>query len=522
MNKELHNKYLILLLILLGSFFVFKSYYSTSFPITGDEAYHWEWSRHLALGYYDHPPMIAWIMAIIGSIGNIIGGPMLFWTRLPGLLSTIGILILAYLLLVQTTMNKKMGIYGVLFLILTPFFSLGSNLVTTDHSLIFFSGLTIYLLYQALFNNRNKFWYYAGLSLGCAFLSKFISILLFPGLFLFFLLSPEYWYWFKRKEPYLFILIGILLYIPNLVWNAQNNWVTFMFNFYRNNSQLSIMSLLGTIVGQMGMIGMLLFPILIISLIRGVKQGVKLKDRKALFFSLLSLSVLGFFALVGLLGNVGAHWTAIAYLPAVVTFFYVYQDLFDKMHFKKIMWWSLHIGLVLSFIVIIAIHVLLSFNYLLPEEINIAGETIEINHTLFGFFYGWDEVGIHLNELQTEYEEQLFYVTSHYAVSSMLSFNTPGQPLVRLLGQKYITGLNYVYWNNYSDLKGESAIFICKNPEESEILYSTFQNVEKLESLEIYNPAGLNVRTFYFFYAEGFMGKDLTITNNKVMSWFKN
>jgi len=28
-------------------------------PLHPDEAYYWEWSRHLAAGYFDHPPAIA-------------------------------------------------------------------------------------------------------------------------------------------------------------------------------------------------------------------------------------------------------------------------------------------------------------------------------------------------------------------------------------------------------------------------------------------------------------------------------
>ena len=32
-------------------------------PLVPDEAYYWEWSRHLALGYFDHPAAIAWLIA---------------------------------------------------------------------------------------------------------------------------------------------------------------------------------------------------------------------------------------------------------------------------------------------------------------------------------------------------------------------------------------------------------------------------------------------------------------------------
>ena len=31
-------------------------------PLTGDEAYYWEWAKHLALGYADRPPMVAYLI----------------------------------------------------------------------------------------------------------------------------------------------------------------------------------------------------------------------------------------------------------------------------------------------------------------------------------------------------------------------------------------------------------------------------------------------------------------------------
>src|SRR5262245_46064480 len=32
-------------------------------PISPEEAYHWNFSRHLDWSYYDHPPMLAWAIA---------------------------------------------------------------------------------------------------------------------------------------------------------------------------------------------------------------------------------------------------------------------------------------------------------------------------------------------------------------------------------------------------------------------------------------------------------------------------
>ena len=44
-------------------------------PITFDEAYYWMWSKHLAGGYYDHPPMVA----VVIRLGTLIAGFPAYW-----------------------------------------------------------------------------------------------------------------------------------------------------------------------------------------------------------------------------------------------------------------------------------------------------------------------------------------------------------------------------------------------------------------------------------------------------------
>src|SRR5260221_10504269 len=38
-----------------------------------DETYYWDWSRHLAFGYYDHPPVIAWLIAAGNWLAGLFG-----------------------------------------------------------------------------------------------------------------------------------------------------------------------------------------------------------------------------------------------------------------------------------------------------------------------------------------------------------------------------------------------------------------------------------------------------------------
>ena len=48
--------------------FISRSILAAAVPLSGDEAYFWEWSRHLALGYYSHPPITGWLIALITTI----------------------------------------------------------------------------------------------------------------------------------------------------------------------------------------------------------------------------------------------------------------------------------------------------------------------------------------------------------------------------------------------------------------------------------------------------------------------
>src|SRR5579871_3291440 len=54
-------------------------------PITFDEAYYWMWSKHLAGGYYDHPPMVALVI----RAGTMIAGDTEFGVRLVSILSAL-------------------------------------------------------------------------------------------------------------------------------------------------------------------------------------------------------------------------------------------------------------------------------------------------------------------------------------------------------------------------------------------------------------------------------------------------
>ena len=44
--------------------------YNATLPLHYDEAYYWVWTQRLDFSYFDHPPMIAWLLWIVGRLGQ--------------------------------------------------------------------------------------------------------------------------------------------------------------------------------------------------------------------------------------------------------------------------------------------------------------------------------------------------------------------------------------------------------------------------------------------------------------------
>ena len=65
--------------------YVVRLFYMSYLQLAPDEAYYWYWSKHLDWSYFDHPPMIAYIMAIFTAVGT----DSAFFVRFGGLVCSV-------------------------------------------------------------------------------------------------------------------------------------------------------------------------------------------------------------------------------------------------------------------------------------------------------------------------------------------------------------------------------------------------------------------------------------------------
>src|SRR5258708_38574396 len=66
-----------LLIALVGYAFFLRVLYSGQIELIPEEAYYWNYSRHLDIGYLDHPPMVAWLI----RLGTLLFGDTEFGVR---------------------------------------------------------------------------------------------------------------------------------------------------------------------------------------------------------------------------------------------------------------------------------------------------------------------------------------------------------------------------------------------------------------------------------------------------------
>jgi 4-amino-4-deoxy-L-arabinose transferase-like glycosyltransferase len=206
----------------LAATLAFRCWLSAALPISADEAYFILWGRHPALGYYDHPPMVGWLLAPLAALSEAA-----WWVRLPSVL-----LPAALAFLVRRALAEGFGRdadtadLAALAVLLLPV-NVWNVLITTDTPLIFFSVLSM------LAFARQRF-FLAGLLLGLAFFSKYLAALL--GL--------AYLAWAigaRRPRAFLWALAGALPFgLVNLWWNWQNCWCNVMFNAINRNEDAAL------------------------------------------------------------------------------------------------------------------------------------------------------------------------------------------------------------------------------------------------------------------------------------------
>lgn len=453
-------------LILIVSISLLRFILAAKVGLGDDEAYYWEWSRHLQLSYYDHPAMVSWLI----KAGTFLFGTNSFGVRVFGLVANT---LSGWLLwkIGNELYGRKAAWAAALLYFCAPLFNIGGILMVPDAPMGLAWVLFAYLLWRILIGGHRDLlsWMAIGSVLGFGFLSKYTMVLIaFSAICL--MLSERDWRkLFATKGFWLACAIAAALSLPIVIWNAGLGWPTLAYHL--RDRQMGGGGANFNRWGQFWVSqAIALGPaLLILSLWVWASSLFRWRDRSSRFVLLLSLPTFFLFAAQSLFAEFKPHWPAPAY---VLVFLSAGAWLASGFASEARV---LHIYFVRSVLALI-VAVFLPLNVLfyvsafypvLPKLARQiapqAGWDPKFDPT--NDLFGWPEAFARASELRREFvargEPAPFLSTSRYQLVAQLAF-VSGERVWRVSPGHD----QYSFWQTADELKaltGASSIYITDN-----------------------------------------------------------
>jgi 4-amino-4-deoxy-L-arabinose transferase-like glycosyltransferase len=297
-------RYLFLLTI---ATFVVGFLFNFYFPLYTDEAYYWLWSKHLAAGYLDHPPMSAFVIWVSTLLGDAA------WSV--KLAALVCYAVSAYLIFLtgKKAYGQNVGVIAALVFSLSPAVTVGMSIMTPDAPLVLFWALSLFFTYKVLFEKPTTVDYaMLGVVIGCAMASKYTAALLV--IFIVAYVGVKRWRMLLDKKSWLVPIAAFAVFAPVVWWNYSHNWIGFEFQLSRAILKPSPLQGFGEFFGGL----FLIFSPVFMGFL--VYDAIKWRsyDEKAKFFATITYGVLGFFVYKSFFGHMELNWVAPAFISGSI------------------------------------------------------------------------------------------------------------------------------------------------------------------------------------------------------------
>lgn len=496
MTTERNRRYARYSALTVAGFALFRLMIMGRAGLGDSESYYWAWSQRLALSYFDHPPMVAWLIRLFTGLG----GDSSFWTRMPSALLFIVIGWLFYRLAMDLFNDARVAFLSILTFNLIPMFGIGALQMVPDIPSAVFYLLFILLAWRLLERGGPGWmWYGLGVVMGLGALSKYFAVLLLPCVVMLAAMVPEYRRWFLRPEPYLMGVVALIVFSPVLIWNVQHDFPSFKFHFSTRHTHPGVSwDNFGQLVG-----GQLLYvsPLYLIGLLWAVYAGARKAlagDRRYLLLVSFSAPTLVFFYAICLWTNDSEpHWPAFGYLSAIVMMASLGLEWRDAAQSRVARnYYAAATALAGALFMLFYIHL---FHPILP---------IKPKYDIVNELYGWDAVGAEAESLAAAMERDSgrkpFLLAHHWVLCSQANFATGGRLEVACLNGKVD---QFDFWDDESKLLGRDAIVVTdlRFEETPDTLYR-FDKVIKLREIP-FERGGQITRLFTLWEGKNYRGQ---------------
>jgi MFS family permease len=184
-----------------------------------DELYYIECSKHLAAGYVDQPPLIAFSV----RLSRFLFGDSLLALRLFAALSMIGLLALSVLIAREMGGRKyALWLTGLCVFFGPIWLNLGYIMTMNSYEHLIWTACA-YVIVRFINTRNPRLWLWFGVLCGIGLENKYAITTFGAGVALGLLLTPERRV-FLNKWIWIGAAAALAIFLPNLIWNIQHHW----------------------------------------------------------------------------------------------------------------------------------------------------------------------------------------------------------------------------------------------------------------------------------------------------------
>ncbi len=292
---------------------ILQGYFTLLFE---DEAYYWVWSKNMAWGYFDHPPLVAvWVKIGTLLFDNELG------IRFFSAVSFSVMLYLIWQLIEHPKKNKFVWLYFLLVISLA-FLNVFGFITTPDTPLMLFIALFLFGFQRFLQFESWSSVFYLAIAMAGMMYSKYHGVLV-----IFFVVLSNLSI-LKKTKFWASAFIALLLFVPHLYWQYVNDFPSFRYHLSeRGRDEYRVADSLMHFVNQIAIVG-ITFPL--------IYKAFWKDNTKDKFFRSLKFIAYGFvifFLFSSFSSRTQAQWTAAILIPLLVIAFPYFVE-----HAKERLW----------------------------------------------------------------------------------------------------------------------------------------------------------------------------------------
>lgn len=332
--------------------------------LSPDEAYYLAWSRQPAWGYFDHPPLLAWLV----HLSTWLLGESELAVRLPAILLGAATSWLLFQNALALSASPRQALWIAVLGSATPILAVGS-LISTPETVLAFGWSWVLFFALRLRADRRSVWLGLGLALACCVLSKNTGLLAVLGLLLYAAVSRTGREALLSPHSVLSGAVALCLLVPHLAWNGLHRGGSLAFQAHHafGDASFAPVHLFEFIGGQLGVLGPVAAVALALFLAVGFSRRVATTRPQIFLCWCLAAPLPLLCAGLSLFHKVEANWPAAAWTAALPAVPWMITGGRWFLH-RRGLWTALAVGIAGLFSVLIHVQALMPFLPISPEH----------------------------------------------------------------------------------------------------------------------------------------------------------